>query len=56
MFILIFILFVCVCALSIFSIYKILEIEKDIEILYTNYATELEKSILINMNKGGKIC
>ena len=54
MFILIFILFIFLCVLSIFTIYKILEIEKDVEILYTNYAKELEKSIQININKGGK--
>lgn len=52
MFIFIFILFVCLCLLSIYVVYKILEIEKDIEILYTNYSKELEKSIKINMNRG----
>ena len=54
MFVLVFCLFVCLCILSIFTVYKILEIEKDIETLYTNYSKELERSILININRGVK--
>lgn len=42
-FIILIILFLCVA--SIFLTYKISEIEKDLEILYDNYATQLENLI-----------
>ena len=51
MFVLIFILFVCLCALSIYTVYKVLEIEKDINILYDNYAKEMEKLTKISMRR-----
>jgi len=52
MFIIVFCLFICLCVLSIFTVYKILEIEKDIDVLYNNYSKELQKSIEINIKRG----
>lgn len=43
LFIILIVLFLCVA--SIFLTYKISEIEKDLEILYDNYATQLENLI-----------
>lgn len=44
MFIFVFLLFFCICALSVYTVFKILEIEKDINTLYDFYAKKLEKS------------
>lgn len=48
-FIVLIILFLCVA--SIFLTYKILEIEKDLDTLYNNYASQLEKLIQNNIKK-----
>lgn len=51
MFILIVILILCICVLLIYTIYKILEMEKDINTLYDNYAKEMEKITKINIRR-----
>lgn len=43
MFLLIVFLFICICVLSVYTVYKVLEIEKDVETLYDKYAKEMEK-------------
>lgn len=52
MFVLIVILFLIICILSIFTVYKVLEIEKDIDTLYDNYSKEIEKLTKFNLRKG----
>ena len=52
MFIFIFILFMFLCVLSIFTVFNILEIRKDIDTLYDNYSKELQKCIEINIDRG----
>ena len=54
MFILLFALFIFLCVLSIYTVYTTLEIKKDIDTLYDNYAKELEKITKININ--GRSC
>ena len=49
LFIILIVLFLCVA--SIFLTYKISEIEKDLEILYDNYATQLENFIKNNLGR-----
>lgn len=49
-FIILIILFLCV-AFTFFT-FKILEIEKDLNILYDNYATQLEKLLKLNLERG----
>ena len=56
MFVFIFILFVLICVLSVFTVYKILEIEKDINTLYDNYSKELENINKLALNRGSRIC
>lgn len=56
MFILIVILFLVVCVLSIYTVYKILEIEKDIDTLYDNYSKEMEKLTKANLSRGIRVC
>lgn len=51
MFLLIVILFICLCVLSIYTVYKVLEIEKDIDTLYDNYAKEMEKLTKISIRR-----
>lgn len=48
-FIILIVLFLCVA--SIFLTYKITEIEKDLETLYDNYATQLENLIKNNLGR-----
>lgn len=48
-FIVLIILFLCVA--SIFLTYKILEIEKDLDTLYDNYAKQLENLIQNNIKR-----
>ena len=43
------ILFIIECGAFCFLFYEILEIKKDIEILYTNYSKELEKVTKVNL-------
>ena len=56
MFLFIVILFILLCVLSIYTVYKILEIEKEIETLYDNYAKEMEKLTTLNLNRRARIC
>lgn len=49
MFIFIILIILFLCAGSIFLTYKILEIEKDLDTLYDNYAGQLEKLIKNNL-------
>lgn len=56
MFLLIFILFLCLCVLSVYTVYKVLEIEKDINTLYDCYSKELENLTKINMSRRTIIC
>ena len=42
-------LFIIECGAFCYLFYKILEIEKDIEILYTNYSKELERVTKVNL-------
>lgn len=56
MFLLISILFICVCILSIYTVYKVLEIEKDLNTLYDYYAKDLEKLLKLGISKGVKLC
>lgn len=51
MFVFLILLTICLCVLSVYTVYKILELEKDVNTLYDNYAKELEKITLININK-----
>lgn len=53
MFIISLLIFILVSVAFCYLFYKILEIEKDIETLYTNYAKELEKVTKINLKKAG---
>lgn len=49
-FIILIILFLCVAAIVL--TFKILEIEKDLDTLYDNYATQLEKLLKLNLERG----
>lgn len=40
-----------ICCLSVFTVYKISEIDKDLNVLYDNYSKQLENVIKINMRK-----
>jgi len=48
-----FVLFLIIlnCGVFCYLFYKILEIEKDLEILYNNYSKELEKNIKIRVEE-----
>ena len=52
MFLFIILIILFLCAGSIFLTYKISEIEKDLEILYDNYSTQLTNLIQNNLKKG----
>ena len=49
MFIIVSVLVLCFCVLSV---YRILELEKEINSLYDNYSNLLEKSFKLNISKG----
>ena len=51
MFIFVILIILFLCAASIFLTYKILEIEKDLDTLYDNYAKQLENLIQYNIKK-----
>lgn len=51
MFVFLVILFIYLCVLSVYIVYKILELEKDINTLYDNYSKELEKITIMNISK-----
>ena len=52
MFIIVSVLVLCFCVLSVFTVYRILELEKEINSLYDNYSNLLEKSFKLNISKG----
>jgi len=41
------------CVAFCWLLKKVLEVEQDIEVLYTRYSDELNKMILINLNRNG---
>lgn len=49
------ILFIIECGAFCYLLYKVLEIEKDIEILYKNYSEQLEKLTLSNLKMRGSV-
>jgi len=53
MFVILVFLIIYLCFLTIFTVYKILELEKDINTLYDSYVRELQKTYKVNVYKGG---
>jgi len=53
MFVILVFLKIYLCFLTIFTVYKILELEKDINTLYDSYVRELQKTYKVNVYKGG---
>lgn len=49
------ILFIFVCIAFCYLFYKLLEIEKDVEILYDNYSKEIEKITKANLKMRGSV-
>lgn len=53
MFLLLCLFIVVFGVLFIWLVYKFLEMEKDIDVLYNRYSDELNKIILLNLNRNG---
>lgn len=52
MFVIIILIILFLCVSSVFLTYKILEIQKDLDTLYDNYSKQLEKLIVLNIERG----